>query len=223
VKLVRRSDPKARDTDLDAAARAASDQLVGIIDVLLGLTLVEGALAYRSMFTQGSTANVTAILAMALVYYTAVRSFIDWHLAMVAYPYRVLTECVRTLELGRVLLDFVIMASYSFLILRGHVLIGNPGSDLTAIAITYPAVYFAYLVWGELLKCAYGKLPFKRTLLFVVLLLSGVLLAVYLVGRGHRWLGTDEEGLNIAFLSGELILVYWFRHKNWSQQMILED
>jgi hypothetical protein len=207
---------------LDAAARGASDQLVGIIDVLLGLTLVEGALGYRSMFTQGSTANVAAILAMVLVYYTAVRSFVDWHLAMVAYPYRVLTEEVRTLELGRVLLDFVIMASYSFLILRGHVLIGRPGSDLTAIAITYPAVYFAYLVWGELLNRAYTERPFKRTLLFAVLLLSGALLIVYLVGRDHGWLGAGEEGLNIAFLSGELILVYWFRHKNWSQQVILK-
>jgi hypothetical protein len=225
--LVNPQCPKERTSALDEAELRASQQLVGIIDVLLGLTLVEGALGFRSMFTEGSSANVPAVVAMVLVYYTAVRSFVDWHLAMETYRYRVLTEDRRGSELRRVFLDFMIMASYSFLILRTHVLIGKPGSDLTAVAITYPAVYLAYLVWGELVKKAYPIMwcpgQFRRRLLVVTFLVSGVLLVAYQAGYQQGWLGTDQKDFNTVFLSGELVLMLWFRHKNWSQQTILKD
>jgi hypothetical protein len=227
LNLVKPQKPRPRTYDLDEVELRASQQLVGIIDILLGLTLVEGALAFRGMFTQGSNANVPAVVAMVLVYYTAVRSFVEWHVAMETYRYRVLTDGCRTSELRRVFLDFVIMASYSFLILRSHVLIEKPDSDLTAIAIAYPAIYFAYIVWGELLKEAYAgrgySQQFRPRLILLMCFLSSLLCVAYVVGRHHEWLGADLKDLNTAFLVAELALMLWFRHKSWSQQIILKD
>jgi hypothetical protein len=159
--LVNHSVPRPRSPQFEDLELRTSRQLVGIIDILLGLTLVEGAVSFRSMFEQGSNANLPAMVAMVLIYYTAVRSFIDWHIAMEVRPYRILTEGSRGSELGRVLLDFVIMASYSFLILRAHILIEKPGSDITAIAITYPVIYCAYLIWGQLREHTLPGPPYR--------------------------------------------------------------
>jgi hypothetical protein len=228
--LVTSSQPRERNPRLEDLELRTSRQLVAIIDILLGLTLVEGAIAFRSMFTQGSTANAPAMLAMLLIYYTAVRSFIDWHIAMEVRPYRILTYRNRTLELGRVFLDLAIMASYSFLILRAHILIAKPASNLMAIAITYAGIYCAYIVWGELRqrtrpvqRLGERVQPFSRCLLAVTLCFAGVLLAGYVIGRGHRWFGLDKEDFNTAFLAGELLLIVWYRHKNWAQQLIVKD
>ncbi len=227
--LVNRSTERPRSLPLEDLELRTSQQLVGIIDILLGLTLVEGAVSFRSMFAEGSNANLPAMVAMVLIYYTAVRSFIDWHIAMEVRPYRILTEGSRLSELGRVLLDFVIMASYSFLILRAHILIEKPGSDILAIAITYPAIYCAYIVWGILrenttpgppLQRETPK-PFRPTLLLVTLLIACGLLAGYVVGRAHGWLGSNKADLNTALLCAELLLIGWYRHKNWSQQLKL--
>jgi len=225
--LVNRSVPRPRDPQLDDLELRTSQQLVAIIDILLGLTLVEGAVAFRSMFTQSSTANAPAIIAMVLVYYTAIRSFIDWHIAMEVRPYRILTEKVRDKELRRVFLDFAIMASYSFLILRAHTLIQHPGSDITAIAITYAAIYLAYIIWGKLREHAKQirgvtlPSPFAPGLLIATLTIAGLLLAGYVIGRSEETFGLSKADFNTVFLALELLLIAWYRHENWVQQMVL--
>lgn len=231
MSLVTKAPVRERTKALDEAELRASQRLVTIIGVLLGLTLVSGAVAYHGMFTQGAHAPAGAYLAMALVYFVAVRSFIDWHMAMEMWRYRIFTDGRRSSELVRALLDFAIMASYSFLILRGHVLIDHPGADLTAIAIAFPAIYVAYIVWGALLNRAHpadGKAApfapgFSARLLGLMAALSAALLFVYEFGRSEHWLGRDHEDLNIVFLAVEFALVFAFRLANWSQQVIVKD
>jgi hypothetical protein len=212
-----------RDDLSDGLELRASQQLVSTIDVLLALVLVEGAVFYRQIFASPSSANAPVLLAMALIYYTAVRSFIDWHAAMEASRYRILTNGHRDAELGRVFLDFAIMASYSFLLLRAHVLIADPGADLLAIAITYPAIYVLYIAWGLLLCRADPTTAyrFSRRLLLVTAALAGALLLCYVVARQNGWLGSDGQVLNAGLLVLELLIVVWYRRMNWRQQIVL--
>jgi hypothetical protein len=198
---------------------------VGIIDVLLALVLVEGAVFYRHVFTAPSSANAPVVVAMVLIYYTAIRSFMDWHLAMEEMRYRVLTNGHRRPELLRVFLDFAIMASYSLLLLRAHVLIDKPGANLLAIAIIYPAVYFLYMVWGELLRLAHGHAgkEFKRALLFFATVVALALLFGYIAGRANGWIFTNHRDFNVLFLAAELLLVIVYREMNSEQQVKLDD
>jgi hypothetical protein len=224
--LIKTHEARERSLGLDRLEIQVSGQLVGIIDILLGLTLVEGALSFTDLFKSGADAPFIAYVGVVLVYYTTIRSFIDWHIAMEVRPYRVLTKCTRTWELSRVLLDFLIMFSYSFLLLRVHALIDLPATDLTSVAIIYVWIYVAYIIWGCLREHARAvegldPKPFGGGLLWSSMVLAIVLLALYLVGRDHRWLG--DEGLNIALLFSELALMLWYRHKNWRQQLTLLD
>jgi hypothetical protein len=226
VRLIEPSTPRARTGQLEELELRTSQQLVAIIDILLGLTLVEGALAFKGMFTEGSTINFPAALALVLVYYTAIRSFADWHIAMELRPYRILTDKVRSWELPRVFLDFAIMASYSFLILRAHVLIRRPGSDMTIMAATYVVIYLAYVLWGELRQKAdpvgrLGAKPFSRHLLGVTFVVALVLFGLYFGLRGHGRLGMSRSTFNVSLLLLELALIWFYRHKNWSQQIVL--
>jgi hypothetical protein len=231
--LINKSEGQERTAELDNQEKRASQALVAVIDVLLALILVEGAVSYRRVFATPSEANVPVVIALVLVYYTALRSFVDWHLAMEAMPYRILDDDrrgvrprVRRAELLRVFLDFAIMASYSFLLLRAHSLIGHQNADLLPIAIAYPAIFVLYLIWGQLLRSAYQGQPgedgrrFSRRLLFVAMVLAGAILAGYAVGRHDSWLSSERE-LNIALLGAELVLVFLFREVNWYQQVRL--
>ena len=125
-------------------------------------------------------------------------------------------------------LDFGIMASYSFLILRAHVLIRRPGSNLVVIAITYVVIYVLYVVWGKLREKAdpVGGLhanPFSYLLLGLTALLALVLLGLYLGLRGDGRLGLSSSWFNAAFLLAELVLIGVYRHMNWSQRIRLNS
>lgn len=197
----------------------ASQQLVGVIDVLLALILVEGAVSYKELFTGHSRMNAAVLLALVLVYYTALRSFIDWHLAMEERPYRILDRNARSVELGRVVLDFGIMATYTFLLLRAHVLIDDPGADLLALALAYPAIYAMYMAWNRLQRCAYGAERFTQRPLWAATTAASILVGLYLLAPQ---LGLDDELRNTLFVLLELGIVAAFRHTNWQQQLVLD-
>lgn len=197
----------------------ASQQLVGVIDVLLALILVEGALSYKELFTGHSRINAAVLLALALVYYTALRSFIDWHLAMEERPYLILDRNARSRELGRVVLDFGIMATYTFLLLRAHVLIDDPGADLLALALAYPAIYVMYMAWNWLQKRAYNSERFTQRPLWAATAAASILVGLYLFAPP---LGMEDELRNILLILVELGIMAAFRHVNWQQQLVLD-
>ncbi len=226
-KLVKSHGHRERTPPLEALELRTSEQLVAIIDVLLGLTLVEGAFAYKSMFTHGSTANWPAMLAMVLVYLTALWSFVDWHIAMQVVPYRIQTKGTRGSERARVALDFLLMASYSFLILRAHVLIGDAGADLLAVAITYPAIYAGYILWGLLRNRAIAAQEldldaYSWLLLALMGVLTGVLLWGYAHWRHGSRLGMSAEDFNVLFLALELLILVSYRSINSLQQLTMK-
>src|SRR4051812_38420856 len=89
-----------------------SRQLTGLVDVLYALVLVEGAVAYRSLFSRGheflSWDSMPVLLALVFIYFTTIQSFTDYHLASEDQPYRFLSKARRRTDLWRFYLDVVI-------------------------------------------------------------------------------------------------------------------
>ncbi len=149
-------------------------------------------------------------------------------------PYRVFTDPdreqgpfqrwfpIRRTELGRVILDFLIMGSYSFLLLRCHALIQHQDANLLAVAIAYVAIYGLYSLWGVLLRRPYpakGE-PLRVGLPLTAMAVAAVLVILYSFGHPNHWT-SSQRAFNIYFLVAELLLVLGFRKLNWRQQLRL--
>jgi len=212
-----------------------SDQLVRLIDILFGLVIVEGALFYRPILAAHDSRNVAAILALVLIMYTVVRSFVDWHVLMEQSPYRIITSSkadaksgsprslqVRTLDLWRLYVDFIIVATYSVMLLRGHVLVGDSAAGLRFFFWTFPAIFVLYLIWGEFLRRSTAAQQFSEWLLLIVLALSLTLAVLYNVAYDLKWLTGHGTWRNAIALGVALLVTMGYRYFNWKQQKTVE-
>lgn len=200
-----------------AKQRNLSGQLVVLIDVLYALVLVGGAEAYRSLFTTGGEFRhvsrfLPVILALVLVYFTAIHSFIDYHFAAEDQPYQFLDKSKRRTDLWRFYLDVVIVGLYSFVLLKSHVLLNSPGADLAPVFFTFPAIFLLFLWWGSLRKetAPDDDQPYRVWLLGLCLLSYGILALAY-AATSNGWLGNSE------FLFIALLIMIFYRWRNWRQ------
>lgn len=197
--------------------RELSARLTGLIDVLYALVLVEGALAYRSLFvTEDQFLHperfLPVVLALILIFFTTIHSFIDYHLAAEDQPYQFLDKQRRRSDLGRFYLDIVIVGLYSFILLKCHVLLVSPDGDLTFAFFTFPVLFFLFIWWGELRKrtAPDGKQRYEPRLLLLFLFAYGLLAMVYLTTTSG-WVA------NSGFLLAALLLMSLYRWLNWRQ------
>ena len=69
-------------------AAELSDKIVRLVQVLFGVILAQGILCNSELIVSPfATANLVAAVGFASLYFTTVRSWIDWHLTMTKYPY----------------------------------------------------------------------------------------------------------------------------------------
>jgi hypothetical protein len=235
-KIVYSFDPVLRDAAMNESENKISARLVELIDVLFALVIVEGALFYRPLLAAHGHRNAPAVIALALIIYTVVRSFVDWHTSMEFTPYQIITskKCkpiqrmgstleVRTLELWRLYVDFLIVASYSVLLLRAHVLLDEPGAGLRFLFWGFPAVFLLYLLWGRLLGRACGGRQFNKGLLFRVFLAATLLAIAYNVTYDEGWLAGHGTTRNVIALLLEALIMIVYRFYNWQQQRTIKD
>jgi hypothetical protein len=208
---------------LDAGKREydLSNQLVRLVDVVYALVLVQGAVYYRRVFTEPgyfshSSRFGPVVLALILVYYITIQSFVDYHLAAEDQPYRILSADKRNVDLFRFYFDLVIVGSYSLFLLKCHPLIHEPGADIHVALWTLPGIFALYWIWGELRKFTseteenVRKRPYAPSLLLIMLVLFGVLAFAY---------GVEPGGSlrNSCALAAGLVLMLVFRVLNWPQ------
>ena len=208
-------------TGCESRQAEVSRQVTGLIDVLYGLVLVQGAVSYRAIFVEpGEFLHpprfLPVVAALVLVYFIAVQSYVDFHLAAEGQPYRFLNKGKRRMDLWRFYLDILIVGLYSFLLLKCHPLIGSPDADLRPVFIAIPVIFVLYLLWGALRS---GCSPFhgfataqrySPLLLFVFLVAFVFLAGVYLL-LPATW------QVNAAFLSAALAIMAGYRWLNWNQ------
>jgi amino acid permease len=200
-----------------ARQRDISRQLIVLVDVLYALVLVAGAEAYRSLFTKpGEFTELSqflpVVLALILIYFTTIHSFIDYHLAAEDQPYQFLDRSKRKTDLKRFYLDVFIVGLYSFLLLKSHVLLEHGDASLTPVFWAMPAIFVLFLWWGRLRgKTAIpSNQRYSGALLRFCTLLYGVLALVYTV-TSNGWIGNSE------FLFLALLIMAFYRWANWRQ------
>jgi hypothetical protein len=197
--------------------RALSEKLIGLIDVLYALVLVEGAVAYRSLFVTDEQflhpeQFLPVVLALILIFFTTIHSFIDYHFAAEDQPYQFLDKQRRRDDLGRFYLDVVIVGLYSFILLKCHVLLVSPGGDLSFAFFAFPVLFLLFICWGELRRrtAPDRKQPYDLRLLSLFLFAYGLLAMVYLT-TARGWV------VNSVFLLAALLLMGLYRWLNWRQ------
>jgi hypothetical protein len=197
--------------------RDISRQLIVLVDVLYALVLVGGAEAYRSLFTRPDEFTdlsrcLPVVLALVLIYFTTIHSFIDYHLAAEDQPYRFLDKSKRLTDLMRFYFDVVIVGLYSFLLLKSHVLLMNSSADLIFVFWALPLIFLLFLYWGHLRRktAAIVNQSYGVALLWLCTFLYGALALAYTL-TSNGWIGNSE------FLLAALLIMAFYRWANWGQ------
>lgn len=220
---------KYDDTELEdsnkcnSRQRDISRQLTVLIDVLYALVLVGGAEAYRSLFTRPGefihlSSFLPVVMALILIYFTTIHSFIDYHLAAEDQPYQFLDRSKRKTDLKRFYLDVLIVGLYSFLLLKSHVLLTHPSADLTAVFWAMPAIFLLFVWWGSLRQktAAETNQSYRVALLYFCALFYGVVALAYTL-TSNGWIGNSE------FLFVALLIMTFYRWANWRQNRWCHD
>jgi len=230
--IVNEYPPSSRTAEASQKEADVSGQLVRLIDLLFGLVIVQGALYYRPLLAAHGHVTAPATVALTLIMYTVVRSFVDWHTLMEHAPYRIMTSTkrpssllqVRTLELWRLYVDFLIVATYSFLLLRGHVLLKTPAAHLRLFFWSFAGIFALYWVWGELLHLSSGEeRQFKEKLLFIAVGAAILLASGYTATVGDKHLAGDGIKHNDIALAIAFAIMVLYRFGNWKQQKTIND
>lgn len=157
---------------------ATSGHVVRMIDFFFALVLVQGILRFSDTVAAPWRSNVPAVLALILIFYTVIRSFVGWHAAIEERRYKLFTPAVRTTELWRVYIDVLIVVVYAYLLLAARPLQDDAGHDLTRLLWGFPVLFALYACWGQFRRVAWGPDNFSLLTLgwfgsaFVVLALA---------------------------------------------------
>ena len=192
-----------------------SNYLVGMIDIFFALVVGQGVFVFQTAISQPFSATLQAWLAMVLIYYTVIRSFVAWHSAIEAGWYRMSSDR-RTTELWRLYVDVLIVALYAYMFIAAEPLTKEEGSDLSGLFWAFPVLFALYWLWGCFRRAAWGEDDFD----FRVLLLFGILyviLAAFYALLPSETLGVGEGTGNNLALAAALALMALYRYVNFWQ------
>jgi|GEM_PF-3467416 len=211
-----RATPEEQEADI-------SGHLVRLIDFFFGLVIAQGVLRFDTVFGAPWDANPQVLLALLVIYYTVVRSFIAWHSAIEQWRYRVLVakDRIRTIELWRVYTDILIVIVYAFLLLAAEPLTQDGGADISAFLFGFPVLFALYALWGRLRRIAWGGHdPFNLRYLAFFGCLSFVVASVYKLDPD---IGITEALGNAIALGCIGLLMILYRFINFWQGDIYRD
>jgi hypothetical protein len=140
------------------SSQLISDQLVRLIQVFFAVLLVQGIVRNDELVTSPlGAAHQVAFVGFIGFYVATIRSWIDWHITMNAYPYKLnRLSGHRTTELARVWTDISFVVMYAYLIFTLEPAIRSPNLDLSRHFIGYPIVFALYWISGALRRRTYG-------------------------------------------------------------------
>lgn len=140
------------------SAKELSDLIVRLVQVLFGVILAQGILRNSELIVSPfSSQNIVAVLGFGSLYFTTVRSWIDWHITMSKYPYDIRTDSPHsTTEMLRLWTDIGFVVTYAYLLFTVENVIGKPGANLLPHLQGYAALFALYWVSGALRRRNYG-------------------------------------------------------------------
>jgi len=198
-----------------APAAELSDKIVRLIQVLFGVILAQGILRNSELVASPfASANLAAAIGFASLYFTTVRSWIDWHLTMTKYPYDVrLTSPHRSTEMMRIWTDIGFVLTYAYMLFTIERLIGNPDADLLPHLEGYAVLFSLYLASGLLRRRHYGSSAGQVQAILIFGSMYLLLVAGYwLLGREVGLLnGSYASWLNTVALLVIFTIAYAYR------------
>jgi hypothetical protein len=202
-------------TTPEQAEAATSSHLVRMIDFIFALVLGQGLIRFSSVVEEPFEANVQVWIALVLIYYTVVRSFVAWHTAIETRRYRMLSDR-RTTELWRVYIDVLIVATYAYMLFSAEPLMRDGGGDVTGLLWAFPFLFLLYQAWGGFRLTAWGEDEFRLGVLQIFAALYVVLALAYTLIPSDTWSISDKIGNTIA-LAIALGLMGLYRYINFWQ------
>jgi hypothetical protein len=202
-------------------AAELSDKIVRLIQVLFGVILAQGTLRNSDLITSPfATANIVATIGFASLYFTTVRSWIDWHLTMTKYPYDVrLGSPHRSTEMLRIWADLGFVIAYAYLLFTVEPLIGDPHADLLPHLQGYAVLFSLYLASGLLRRRHYGNAAGQVKAISIFGSLYLLLVAAY-------WTVTRETGVGDSLATGwlnaaSLLMIFGltYAYRSYRQQL----
>ncbi len=202
-------------------ASELSDKIVRLIQVFFGVILAQGILRNDDLITAPFAAsNIVATIGFASLYFTTVRSWIDWHLTMTKYPYDVrLGSPHRSTEMLRIWADLGFVITYAYLLFTVESLIGDSSADLIPHLLGYAVLFVLYLASGLLRRRHYGNAAGQVKAISIFGSLYLLVLATY-------WVFVRESGLwetaGSSWLNGFALLVIFgltYAYRSYRQQL----
>ena len=200
----------------EQAEAATSSHLVRMINFFFALVLGQGLLRFVDVVKEPFAADVPVWIALALIYYTVVRSFVAWHAAIETGRYKMLSK-VRTTELWRVYIDVLIVAIYAYMLFSAEPLIEDGGADIHGLLSAFPVLFLLYGVWGHLRRVAWGDDGFKLKILMAFFAFYAALALGYTVTPSNTWSVSDETA-NKVVLGAALLAMGAYRYLNFWQE-----
>ncbi len=200
----------------EQAEAATSSHLVRMIDFFFALVLGQGLIRFADVVEAPFAANVPVWIALILIYYTVVRSFVAWHAAIETGRYKMSSE-VRTTELWRVYIDVLIVAVYAYMLFSAEPLIDHGGADIRGLLWAFPVLFILYGVWGHLRRVAWGDDGFKLKILAGICGIYVLIAAGYTVIPSNTW-SISNETANVLVLAVALVTMGLYRYINFWQE-----
>lgn len=200
---------------LEHSEAATAGHLIDLIDVFFALVLGGGILKFSRTFSAPWDSNLPAILALGVIYYTVIRSYLGWHQAVETRRYRIIAKGAKTTELWRVYIDVLIVTVYAYMLLVAQPLQHHPGADIAPLLFAFPVIFALYWVWGYLRQVAWGRDDYTAW----VLVGFGALCAA--VAFGYRFsplhISASRAVANDICLVATWLLMIIYRMINFSQ------
>ena len=197
------------------------ERLVGLIQLIFGIVLVQLLVLYRAVVLHPFSArHYVATVALVVIYLTAFWSWIGWHRLMVLRPYLAIDPQGRNVasEYRRFYVDLAIVTTYAYMLLQVNPLTENPARTLIWILIGYPVIFVLFGVSTILRRQSYRE-PAGQHLVRSRLAASLIAVVAYAVAYGvGNPSGWHAGALNVAFLVVMIVIVrsYWhFSAERW--------
>ena len=155
-----------------------SSHLVRMIDFFFALVLGQGLLRFEDVVKDPFSANPEVWIALVLIYYTVIRSFIAWHVSIERGHYRIASDHKLT-EHCRVYIDAIIVVLYAFMLFSAEPLMNDSKSDIGSLLLAFPILFLLYVAWGLLRGVAWSGNALGLKILFCFGGLYVVLLCAY--------------------------------------------
>lgn len=192
-----------------------SDHLVRLVGIMFGVVVAQSFVRYDHIIVAPfEETHRTGLLALGVVYFTVVMSWVDWHTTMELRPYALHPHnSARLTELIRLWADIGVVATYAYLLLTIEAFGQTPSASIEGHLVGYPLIFLTYFLSGASRRVAYGR--YASNVRPIIGFGVAYLLLLGLYSFSRRSLGGDPSPdatwLNAAALGEAFLLMVLYR------------